>query len=251
MDRRKLLVVAAAIVAALGVVLVLIYAKGADKRAQDTYDTVEVLTATAQINPGESIDQAASGGKLALKPVTRGELLAGYQTATTALTGQVALATIYPGEQIIASKFGTSAVPVSALPIPAGKVAISVSLSDPARVAGFVNPGSIVAIFLSGSAGGEPYTRLLLSRVTVIGVGATSDAAVSAADGTAANGTAANGAPANTEHLPATLLTLAVTQQEAQKILFAQGNGQLAFSLTTTTSKVAPGPATTLANLFG
>jgi len=256
MDRRKLLVVAAAIVAALGVVLVLIYAKGADKRAQDTYDTVEVLTATAQINPGESIDQAASGGKLALKPVTRGELLAGYQTATTALTGQVALATIYPGEQIIASKFGTSAVPVSALPIPAGKVAISVSLSDPARVAGFVNPGSIVAIFLSGSAGGQPYTRLLLSRVTVIGVGATSDAAVSAADGTAADGTAAdgtaaNGAPANTEHLPATLLTLAVTQQEAQKILFAQGNGQLAFSLTTTTSKVAPGPATTLANLFG
>ncbi|MCA1983949.1 Flp pilus assembly protein CpaB [Nocardioides nematodiphilus] len=243
MDRRKLLVVAAAIVAALGVVLVLIYAKGADNRAQDKYDTVEVLTATAQINPGESIDQASTGGKLALRPVTRGELLAGYQTATTALAGQVALATIYPGEQIIAGKFGTSAVPVSALPIPDGKTAISISLSDPARVAGFVNPGSEIAVFMSGTAGGQPFTRLLLPKVTVIGVGATAE--------TAAGGASADSAPANTEQLPATLITLAVTQQEAQKILFAQGNGQLAVSLTTGTTKVTPGPATTLANLFG
>ena len=113
--------------------------------------------------------------------------------------------------------------------------------SDPARVAGFVNPGSEIAVFMSGTAGGQPFTRLLLPQVTVIGVGATAETA---------GGTSADGAPANTEQLPATLITLAVTQQEAQKILFAQGNGQLAVSLTTGTSKVAPGPATTLANLF-
>jgi pilus assembly protein CpaB len=245
MDRRKLLVVAAAIVAALGIVLVLIYVHGADNRAQDKYDTVQVLTATSQINPGESIDQASSGGKLALQAVTRGELLTGYQTSTSALTGQVALTTIFPGEQIIASKFGKTAAPVSSLAIPDGKVAISVSLSDPARVAGFVNPGSQVAIFMSGTVAGQPYTRLLLPKVTVIGVGPNS----SVASGAAA--TTTDGAPANTEQLPTTLLTLAVSQQEAQKVLFAQGNGQLAFSLTTSTSKVAPGPATILANLFG
>ena len=85
----------------------------------------------------------------------------------------------------------------------------------------------------------------------MIGVGATSNAANAASSTGATGATGADGAPANTEQLPATLLTVAVTQQEAQKILFAQGNGQLAFSLTTTTSKVAPGPATTLANLFG
>jgi pilus assembly protein CpaB len=83
--------------------------------------------------------------------------------------------------------------------------------------------------------------------VTVIGVGP--NTSVSSAGTTAA--TTTNGAPANTEQLPATLLTLAVSQQDAQKVLFAQGNGQLAFSLTTDTSKVAPGPATTLSNLFG
>lgn len=243
MDRRKLLVVAAAIVAALGVVLVLLWVRSADHRAQGRYDTVQVLTATARIDPGESIDQASSGGRLALRPVTRNELLTGYQTGTTALAGQVALTTIYPGEQIIADKFGSTAAPVSSLPIPNGKVAISVSLSDPARVAGFVNPGSDVAIFMSGTVAGQPYTRLLLPKVTVIGVGP--DTSVSTTSGSASAG------QQNTEQLPATLLTLAVTQQDAQKVLFAQGNGQLAFALTTDASKVAPGPATTLAGLFG
>ena len=242
MDRRKLLVVAAAIVAALGVVLVLVYAKSADRRARGAYDTVEVLTATAPIQQGDSLDQASASGKLALKPVPRGELLAGYQTGTSTLVGQVALTTIYPGEQIIASKLGSTAAPVSALPIPAGKTAISISLSDPARVAGFVNPGSQIAVFMSGTSGGQPFTRLLLPQVSVLGVGATAETA-----GTGAPG----GSPANTEQLPATLITLAVTQQEAQKILFAQGNGQLAVSLTTATSKVGPAPATTLTNLFG
>jgi pilus assembly protein CpaB len=124
-------------------------------------------------------------------------------------------------------------------------VAISVSLSDPARVAGFVNPGSDVAIFVSGTLGGQPYTRLLLPKVGVIGVGPNTSVANSTAGSTDGTGTQ------NTEQVPTTLLTLAVTQQEAQKVLFAQGNGQLAFALTTDSSKVAPGPATTLAGLFG
>lgn len=241
MDRRRIMVVAAAIVAALGVVLVLLYVRGADHRAQQKFDTVKVLTATAQINPGESLEQASSGGKLELKAVTRNELLAGYQTNTSALAGQVALTTIYPGEQIIASKFGTSAAPTSPLAIPDGMMAISVNLTDPARVAGFVEPGSNVAIFLNGTEGGQPFTRLLLPKVTVLGVGSTTPVSTTTTD--------AQGQQ-STEQLPRTLLTLALDQTDAQKVLFAQGNGELAFGLLTDTSKVAPGPATNLSSLF-
>jgi len=241
MERRKFLVVIAAIVAALGIVLVLLYVRGADHRAQNQFATVKVLTATSQINPGETIDQASTGGKLALTAVTRNQLLDGYQTGTAALAGQVALTTIYPGEQIIASKFGTTPASVSALPIPDGKVAISVNLTDPARVAGFVNPGSYVAIFMNGTEGGQPYSRLLLPKVQVIGTGSTSPVSTTTTDDQGQQAT---------EQLPKTLLTLAVDQQEAQKVLFAQGNGELAFALLTDTSKVAPGPATTLNSLF-
>lgn len=241
MDRRRILVVAAAIVAALGVALVLLYVRSADNRAQDKFATVKVLTATAQINPGESIDQASAGGKLALKPVTKNELLNGYQTSTAALTGQVAVATIYPGEQIIASKFGTTAAPVSALAIPDGQLAISVNLTDPARVAGFVNPGSKVAIFINGNEAGQPYSRLLLPNITVLGVGSTTPVSTT---------TTNTQGQQTTEQLPRTLLTIAVDQDQAQKVLFAQSNGELSFGLLTDTSKVAPAPATTLSSLF-
>lgn len=241
MDRRRILVVAAAIVAALGVVLVLLYARGADNRARDEFATVRVLTATARINAGESIDQAAADGKLAPEAVTRNDVLSGAQTSTAALGGQVALTTIYPGEQIIAAKFGSSATPVSSLAIPEGMLAISVNLTDPARVAGFVNPGSAVAIFVNGTDGGQPYTRLLLPKVTVLGVGSTTPVPRTTTDGQGQQ---------TSEQLPRTLLTLAVSQSQAQKVLFAQGNGELALGLLTGDSDVAPAPATTLNGLF-
>jgi pilus assembly protein CpaB len=241
MDRRRILVVTAAVVAALGVVLVLLYVRGADNRAQDRFDTVKVLTATGQIEPGESVDQASASGKLALRPVTRNELLDGYQTGTAALAGQVALTTIYPGEQVIASKFGTSAAPTSTLTIPEGMLAISVNLTDPARVAGFVSPGSDVAVFVNGSEGGQPYTRLLLPQVKVLGVGSTTPVSTTAPDGSQQQ---------PTDQLPSTLLTLAVDQAQAQKVLFAQTNSALSLGLLNDSSSVTPGPATTLGNLY-
>lgn len=241
MDRRRILIAAAAVVAALGVVLVLLYVRGADQRAQRRFQTVKVLTATARISPGESLQQAADTGKIELRAVTGNELLTGYQTSTSALAGQVALTTIYPGEQIIAAKLGTTAAPTSPLAIPKGMLAISVNLTDPARVAGFVQPGSSVAIFLDGNQGGQPFTRLLLPKVRVLGVGSTTPVSTTTTD--------AQGQQ-STEQLPRTLLTLALDQADAQKVLFAQGNGELALGLLTNDSTVAPGPATTLSSLF-
>jgi pilus assembly protein CpaB len=147
----------------------------------------------------------------------------------------------------------------SALQIPDSNMAISVNLTDPARVAGFVNPGSQVAIFVSGNAvvvdpaaeaGGAdgaaapelPFTRLLLERVTVLGVGSTTPVSTTTTDETGAS---------TTEQLPRTLLTLSVDQKQAEKLLYAQGNGELAFGLLTDESVVAPGPPMTLQNLFG
>ena len=47
-----------------------------------------------------------------------------------------------PDEQIVADKFGANAAEVSSpLGIPDKAMAISVNLTDPDRVAGFVNPG--------------------------------------------------------------------------------------------------------------
>jgi pilus assembly protein CpaB len=47
-----------------------------------------------------------------------------------------------------------------------------------------------------------------------------------------------------TEQLPRTLLTIAVTQKEAQKVILASKALDLTFGLLTPDSKVKPGPGT-------
>src|SRR5699024_9872958 len=131
------------------------------------------------------------------------------------------LTTIYPGEQIIPAKFGNAASTTS-LNIPKGKMAISVNLSDPARVAGFVNPGNDVAVFMNGSGQGGlsgTFTQLLLPKVEAIGVVSTT---VVSTTRTASSG------QKTTEKLPRTLLTLAVDQKQAERLLYASANGDLA-----------------------
>ena len=83
--------------------------------------------------------------------IARSQLLANVQTSPDALKGTVALQDLLVGEQIVADKFGANvAEAASPLGIPANKMAISINLTDPDRVAGFVNPGSEVAIFVTG-----------------------------------------------------------------------------------------------------
>jgi len=237
MDRRRILLVVAVVVALLGTALVFLYVRGSEARAEAQFDTVDVLHAVAPIEAGESIDDAAAKGKLALQPVAREYLLPNYQTSTTSLSGSVATVPIYPGEQIVSDKFGAEAEASSALAIPKGMLAISVTLTDPSRVAGFVNPGTKVAIFLTSPT----FTRLLLDEVAVIGVGSTTT--------TETTTTTEDGAQ-TVEQLPRTLMTLALEQEDAEKVLQGQVNGELAFGLLTDASDVALSPGTTSANLF-
>jgi pilus assembly protein CpaB len=135
-------------------------------------------------------------------------------------------------------------------------MAISVNLTDPDRVAGNIENGSEVAIFVTGQlVAAQPNsasqsnsdiqtTRLLLPKVTVLNVGSPQPPTTSTK--TDPNGTQ------TTEQLPRTLLTIAVTQKEAQKVIVASKALDLTFGLLTSNSKVSPAPGTStlIASLF-
>jgi pilus assembly protein CpaB len=134
----------------------------------------------------------------------------------------------------------------STLQIPADTMAASVNLTDPARVAGFVNPGSEVAVFWTGASAGATgtgltMTKILLTRVTVLGVGSTTPVSTTTTDESGAS---------TTEQLPRTLLTLSLTQAQTQKVLLGAATGELAFGLLTDDSVVADAPETTSDTLF-
>jgi pilus assembly protein CpaB len=258
MDRRRLLLILAVFVAVIGTALVFLYVQGADKRAQDKYDDVSVLKATSNIAAGTKYDDALANGQITMSTAPKNELAADAVTSTEALKGKLVQVPIFTGQQIITSQFGnTVQATSSSLAIPKGMIAISVNLTDPDRVAGNIQNGSQVAIFVTGqltnaagSSGGASSssdiqsTRLLLPKVTVLNVGSPQPPTTSTK--TDENGTQ------TTEQLPRTLLTLAVTQKEAQKVILASKALDLTFGLLTNDSKVAPaaGTSTLVQSLF-
>jgi pilus assembly protein CpaB len=241
MGRRTVLLIVAALIAALGSTMVFLYVRGADNRAKEAQAPVQVLKAIAQINPGETLDAAQAAGKLELGEVPREQVLPGAVNSIETLGAQVALSPVYPNEQIITAKFGSPG-DQDTLTLPDGKIAISVTLSDTGRVAGFVVPGDKVAIFMNGDIGsGQTGVRLLEPEIEVVAVGATTVVSTTTTTG---------GGAQTTEELPKTLFTLAVDQDQAEKIMLASTTGELSFAYLNDTSEIQTGPGTTSSNLF-
>ena len=153
--------------------------------------------------------------------------------------------TIYPGEQVVESKFDEEITAgTSALPIKETESAVSVNLTDPARVAGFVNPGSEVAIYYSAIGGSGPFTRLLLDRVTVIGVGSTTPAPASTDHDHRGGRAGPGGAP------PDAADAVAGPEVLGEGHLRPGQRRARPSALLTEESKIDPGPGITSANLF-
>jgi pilus assembly protein CpaB len=260
MDRRRLLLMLAVFVAIIGTALVFLYVRGADNRAQKQYDSVSVLKATSDIAAGTKYDDALASGQIAQSSVPANQLNTDAVSSAEQLKGKIVSVPIFAGQQIVPGQFGNSVESVaSALPIPKGMIAISVNLTDPDRVAGNIQNGSQVAIFVTGeltntspaaggstapSGSGIQSTRLLLPNVTVLNIGSPV---------TTTSTTTDQQGNQTTEQLPRTLLTIAVTPKEAQKVIVASKALDLTFGLLTNDSKVQPraaGTSTLISSLF-
>ena len=245
MGRRTILLIAAILVAAAGTTLVFLYARGADARALGEQRLVEVLIAIKPVAAGTSVAAAQAAGSFQKREVAANSVVPQALADTSGVADLTFITAVVPGEQLLRTKVGQPQDRVR-LPIPSGKIGISVQLDDPARVADFVAPGSQVAVFTtiastSNGGSGAAETRLLLQRITVLAVGATTtqSTTVQSTDG-----------QQQTSTVPKTILTLALTQPEAQKLVFASQNGQMYFGLLTESSKVAPAAGTSGKNLF-
>jgi pilus assembly protein CpaB len=241
----------AALIALAGTAMIVLYVQGIDARATKDQELVEVLVATEVIDTGEPVADAQEAGKFEKAEVRRADLVDGSLSSTSSISDLVAVGTIYPGEQLIAKKFG-SLGDTQSLVIPDDKMAVSVELTDFERVAGFVNPGNEVAVFATA---GEPvallpdgkerklgsYTRIVLVRVPVLGVGTTS---------VTSRTTQTEDGDQVAEEVARTILTIAVTQDEAEKLIQADRTSELNFALLTDDSKVSDQPGARLVDVF-
>jgi len=147
MGRRVIAVAAALIVALLGVVAVVVYAQAADGRAVAGQATQTVFFAKAEVPMGTSAADAVNQQLIAPEKVVSKGVPQGALTAVTAdIAKLVATSSILPGEIILTSRFGALPSAVTQV-VPAGKIAITVTLSDPQRIAPLLTPQSHIVIF--------------------------------------------------------------------------------------------------------
>jgi len=240
MGRRTVLLIVAIIVALIGVTLVLLYVRGIDNRAKAGQETVEVLYTKTAIALGTSGADSQKAGSFESRQVPRDAVAGGALSTVDPIADQQALNAIAAGQPVTTFQWGTVGTS-SSIPIPGNKMALSLQLGDPQRVAGFVQPGSEVAIFLTRTAAGgtEPTTSLLLARIPVIAVGPTTTTKSS----TTGDGTT------NTETVPNAILTLALDQKQSQQIILGQSVGELYFALLTKQSKTGGTAGTTTSGL--
>jgi pilus assembly protein CpaB len=221
MGRRSVLLVAALVVAALGTTMVFFYVNGVNDRALAKQSPVRVQVAKNLIPPGTTVAAAIKAGDFASKTISGVDAVTGAISELGQITGLAASSTIYPGDQITPAKFGVQEA-TSTVPIPANTLGVSVALTDPAQDAGFVTPGSHVAIFITSAVGKNGGgTRVLLPEVEVLAVGARTTVPTGANQ---TNGT-------ETSQVSNRILTLAVNQVDYQRVVYARTHGELSLAL--------------------
>jgi len=251
MARRAVLFILALVLALVGTGAVLAYVRQVDKRAVADRAPVVVLVAKDTIPAGMTAQQATDKGLLESKELPGNAVPADSLDSIKAISEQVAISDIYQGEVLLRPKFSAQQV-TGALTIPTGKMAVSVQLGDPQRVGGFVLPGAEVAIFntfeveQAANKSNKPgqlevtvdaTTRLLLPRIPVIAVGPSTLRSASGKD--------------DKEQIPVTILTVAVTQSEGEKLVHAAQTGELYFALLNGQSKTGPSDGVNNFTLFG
>ncbi|WDZ85601.1 Flp pilus assembly protein CpaB [Micromonospora cathayae] len=243
MTRRILTITLAVLVAALGTAGVLYYALSADSRARAALtDAVTVAIAVERIPAG------TTGARIRAEELVRLERMPRSSVPGTALPAVgaeydklVLTSNIAPGQVLLKANFGEQSQVTSGLSLPDGKMAVTVQTGAPQQVAGYVRPGAQVAIFLTyklvdkdGNESKIERTRLLLPKVEVMAVGTYTPPRANADGGStaAAGGTSTNGT---------LLLTLAVDQKEAERLILGLNTGSLYLGLLTDTVTVRPG----------
>lgn len=245
----------ALILAGVGTGSVLAYVKDADARALSGMQAVDVLVAGKAVPAGTAAGSALQQGLLTTERMPASSVPADAVHAIGAdLSSLVLNHALQPGELLLRPALAAAAQLTSGMVIPPGMMAVTALFCTPEAVAGAVQANSQIAIFdtvVSGansqqtaqpacggphqeSAGVTVRTRVVLARVQVLSIGA------SAASGqsTAASGTLASGTSAGQSGTEGTVLvTVALSQANAEKLIQIEESGLPYLALLTSSSK--------------
>ncbi len=219
MKKSTLQLIVIIVLSVLSGLAIYTYTSGVESRIRASEQTTPIYITLKQIPVGTALGSAINQGYIEQKQFPRDSVPSQAITlVNTANANLVAMQTLQPGQVILENNFGVTAANTGALVIPDGQLAVTVSLGDPARVASFLQPGSEITIFVTGTRDKIKFTDVLITRTQVLAVGTQ---VLPSSNG----GAAGNSSP---------LITVAVSPDQAKKLIHASQTLSLYFGLRTT-----------------
>ncbi len=221
--RPQILTGAGLALGVLGAGLVLASVRSVESRAHDGGASVAVLVAARDMPAGTAADAAV--GAVRQEQIPKRYARPGALADLSAVRGQVTVGRVASGEQLAVSDFAAAGGTRGHLPIPTGREAVAIGVTLDGGVARWPAPGDRVNVFATFKDGTARTTKIL------------SDIAVLATD----SGAAANSAAPRTE----SVYLLAVTPDEAVRLVFAKQTGAVWLSLVPEGQQSPPVPDVT------
>ncbi len=176
---------------------------------------VEVLYAAGPVTAGTAASTALAEGRLQTKKIAPAARPADAVTEASQLSGRVAANAIPAGTIVTTDMFSAPQTRIGTVRIPAGKRALALEMQPVPGVAGCVGSGDLVDIYgVSSGEGSAQGVRLVLQGVEVLNVNG-------------AGLPTAQGQPGG----PSLIYLLAVTPQEAERLIYLTEFEKLYFDL--------------------
>lgn len=227
MKSRLLAGTAAVALALVGALLIIVYANGADARAMASTNPKKVLVVEKPIPAGTPANDMAAS--LVIQDVPATAIAATAVTSLDGKAGTVAAVDLVPGEQLLAERLiaPEDAKAKSGVEIPAGLQEVTFELEPKRVVGGRLEAGDHIGIALNYKEGadktkaGAETSQLTLRKVLVT--------AVQRAPQASGTEKPADGSNPQDTTLPqgSFLVTVAVSDIDASKIIFTSINGEL------------------------
>jgi Flp pilus assembly protein CpaB len=169
--RRGSLLVGAAAAVLAGLIL-LVYLHSYRNSINSSSAPATVLVAKNLIQKGTPGNIIGTSDQFQVASVPKGQLQVGALTDPSALAGRVAIADIFPGQQLTANYFTYAPPGTLQTKLTGADRAIAISIDSEHGMLGQISAGDHVDIFigfvLQGAGGAQPVIKLLMADVLVL-----------------------------------------------------------------------------------
>lgn len=227
MRQRAIILAIAVFLGLTAAFMVSSYANKAKTAALANIKTVKVLTAVAKLPVGLSLDALRARKLVEIKKVPKEFVAEGALKPSSKLDDKMVLASsLVKGEQLTKDKFKVAKEAGLAFTIPPDMIAVAIPIDDMKAAGNLIRVGDLVNVVgTAKNIDGKEMTKTILQKVRVLAVG------TSLENSEKQNSSVGSLTAAGEAQKTSRTVTLALSQEEAEKLIFMQDQGRIWLTL--------------------